>query len=584
MASRKRALLEPTDDWEQLQFQLDWPEQTRYELIRPVVVFGAPPVERSKQTGVSASTIYRRVGRFDESGMQSLFEAEPVEDKRALPVALRQAIVQLKAEYPAFRPNELATICQVRFERRPNRATIKQILSTEPVPEQVQRRFPRYAEMADPSERRGVIARLHAEGWNIASIAGYLETSRPTGYTTLKHWIDEGVRGLEDKPPIPHQAATKTTLWSMNQVRKLQQNPELGAFRIHAALEQLGIHLSTRTCGRILARNRKLYGLRGPEATPREPKPMPFQAHRRHQYWTVDVRYIDVHQLGGGNIYSITILDNYSRFIVGSAISRSQDQPAFLRVLLSAVTEYGAPEAIVSDGGSIFKAKRALAIYAALGIQKEQIQRRQPWQSYIETNFNVQRRMADYSFERAQTWEELLQRHAAWVHDFNSQEHGAHLKRQDDRRSPAEVLDWGKGRVFSDEDLARCFAPILSTRRVDQQGYVRFRNWRLYGERGLADRSASVWVTEEEVTIQFAEEPLARYGVTYQRDHRHFRQVIPKRVFATNYQSAQLPLLELDGEDWHLAIELPTRRRRRRRRSSLIQAVLFAPDEMVAGR
>jgi hypothetical protein len=44
MASRKRALLEPTDDWQQLQFQLDWTEQTRYELICPVVVFGAPPV------------------------------------------------------------------------------------------------------------------------------------------------------------------------------------------------------------------------------------------------------------------------------------------------------------------------------------------------------------------------------------------------------------------------------------------------------------------------------------------------------------------------------------------------------------
>ena len=112
----------------------------------------------------------------------------------------------------------------------------------------------------------------------------------------------------------------------MNAVRKLQQNPELGAFRIHAALKQLGIHLSTRTCGRILARNRKLYGLRGPEAKPREPKPMPFKANRRHQYWTVDVRYLD-HQLGGGNIYSITILDNYSRFIVASTVSRTQDQP-----------------------------------------------------------------------------------------------------------------------------------------------------------------------------------------------------------------------------------------------------------------
>src|SRR5215212_3676089 len=220
MASRKRALLEPTDDWHQLQFQLDWLEQTRYELIRPVVVFGAPPVERAQQTGVSASTIYRKVSWFDELSMQSLFEAEPVEDKRALPPAYREAIVQLKAEYPAFRPNELATICHVRFERRPSRATIKKILSAEPPPEPVQRRYPRYAEMADPLERRGAIVRLHAEGWNIASIAGYLETSRPTVYDTLKRWIEEGVRGLEDKPPLPQQRATKTTLWAMNEARK----------------------------------------------------------------------------------------------------------------------------------------------------------------------------------------------------------------------------------------------------------------------------------------------------------------------------------------------------------------------------
>jgi hypothetical protein len=66
----------------------------------------------------SARTIYQRVSRFDELGMQSIFEAEPVEDKRALPAVLRQAIVQLKAEYPAFWPNELATNCEVRFERR----------------------------------------------------------------------------------------------------------------------------------------------------------------------------------------------------------------------------------------------------------------------------------------------------------------------------------------------------------------------------------------------------------------------------------------------------------------------------------
>src|SRR3954469_24356674 len=227
MASRKRALLAPTDDWQQLQFQLDWLEQQRYELIRPVVVFGSAPVERAQQTGVSARTIYRQVERFDQLGMQSLFEAEPVEDKRALPVAIRQAIVQLKAEYPPFRPNELATICEVRFERRPSSHTIQKVLATEPRPPEVQRRFPRYAEMADPSERRGAIVRLHAEGWNIASIAGYLETSRPTVYTTLKRWVEEGVYGLLYKSHTRHRLVLKVDLTSVELIRRLQRNPEL---------------------------------------------------------------------------------------------------------------------------------------------------------------------------------------------------------------------------------------------------------------------------------------------------------------------------------------------------------------------
>jgi hypothetical protein len=44
-------------------------------------------------------------------------------------------------------------------------------------------------------------------------------------------------------------------------IRALQENPELGECHIHQALKQVGIDLSPRTCGRILALNRKLYGL-----------------------------------------------------------------------------------------------------------------------------------------------------------------------------------------------------------------------------------------------------------------------------------------------------------------------------------
>ena len=56
-------------------------------------------------------------------------------------------------------------------------------------------------------------------------------------------------------------------------------------------------------------------------------------------------------------------------------------------VVYATIQSCGAPEVLVSDSGSVFRAKRAQAIYQALGIRKEYSARRQPWQSYIEIVF-----------------------------------------------------------------------------------------------------------------------------------------------------------------------------------------------------
>ena len=90
--------------------------------------------------------------------MASLLPAEPPppipkQDKRTLPPPIRQEIVNLQADYPAFRPHELATICFVKFGRRPSRQTIKLILASGPKPT-CARRFKRFAEIEDPVERR----------------------------------------------------------------------------------------------------------------------------------------------------------------------------------------------------------------------------------------------------------------------------------------------------------------------------------------------------------------------------------------------------------------------------------------------
>ena len=100
---------------------------------------------------------------------------------------------------------------------------------------------------------------------------------------------------------------------------------------------------------------------------------MPFRAERRHQFWTSDVRHVDVvdEDSVGSRAYAITVLDNYSRAVMASAVSPTQDLSAFLAVLHRAVERQGPPEALVTDSGSIFLSNRAREVYEALGIRKE---------------------------------------------------------------------------------------------------------------------------------------------------------------------------------------------------------------------
>jgi hypothetical protein len=270
-----------------------------------------------------------------------------------------------------------------------------------------------------------------------------------------------------------------------------------------------------------------------------------------------------MHRLGGGMIYVVTILENFSRAILASAVSRTRDLTAYLMVLYAAIRQHGSPEALVSDSDSVFKAKEAMRIYAALGIRKEQIDKKQPWQSYIETHFNVQRRMADWHVSQAETWAELVASHDRFVADYNYQVHWAHRERQDGCHSPAEVLGWVHGIHRDPAELHRIFYTTRFGRKVDMLGYVRFRHWRMCGERGLARRHASVWLYGDTLLLEFSDEPLAQYSVVHEPNRRHLREVTPRQLFETRHRSPQLSLWELGDGEWLKVVRLQPDRRGR---------------------
>ena len=509
----------------------------------------------AQQTGTAERTHYRTVQRFAEHGMASLFTTPREAPCLRLPDAIRAAIVALKAEHPPLHLREIATICYVQFGRRLSHHTVRRVLAETPQAT-VPRRYPPFHAIPDPVTRRIAIIRLHAEGWNLKSIADYLQTSRKTVRLTLKRWIEEGFRGLPNKSSAPKHPRRKVDFRGLSVVRRLARNPRLGAWRVHAALRQEGIHFSPRTCGRMLALNRELYKLPRSQRQPRAKKPMPFRATYRHQYWTVDIRYLD-HQLGGGNIYVISIMENYSRAILASAISRKQDVTAFLIVLFTAIQQHGSPDGLVSDSGSVFRAKKALEIYSRLSIAKHEIDKRQPWQSYIETAFAVQHRMADYHFAQAVTWQELQAAHDRWVADYNYQAHWAHRFRDDGRECPAEVLDWVYGHVWEPDALHYAFNALRFRRRVDRIGYVRFRAWRIYSEAGLAQRPVAIWLYKEQLVVAYKDTHLAQYTVGYEPDQKHLSTVTNPQLYETQYGSPQLPLWQFGDTEWLKVLRLP---------------------------
>jgi len=135
MPRSKRPRREHTHDWQRIKQYTLWPEQKVYELLRPVVLFNESAAERARETGAAERILQRKADLFESRGMASLFPKEPVppsDDARELPPDMRQLIVDLKAEHPTFRPHEIATVCYVRFGRRPSHHTVQRVLASGP--------------------------------------------------------------------------------------------------------------------------------------------------------------------------------------------------------------------------------------------------------------------------------------------------------------------------------------------------------------------------------------------------------------------------------------------------------------------
>jgi len=162
--------------------------------------------------------------------------------------------------------------------------------------------------------------------------------------------------------------------------------------------------------------------------------------------------------------------------------------------------------------------------------------------------------------------------------NYNIEHHFAHRERQDGRHSPDDVLRGVLGRTYPEPVLDRILYATHFTRYLDRYGYVRFRNWQLFGENGLAGEPASVWVYEGQIKIEYQATPLSIFTVTFEPDHKHIAEVKNPRRIETHFRSPQLDLWQYSDTEWLLAWRRPDygkRKQWRKIQPQAIQLVLF---------
>ena len=160
---------------------------------------------------------------------------------------------------------------------------------------------------------------------------------------------DQGFNGLVDRPPEPRRVwnrlATKQRRYV---VRYALEHPSLSPGATTLVDEQV-MYVSESTVYRVL----KEAGLIKPPETKGFPAGKEFHTKtaRPNELWQTDASYFFV--VGWGYYYLISVLDDYSRMIVGWRVQTSMSSADIIEVVQDAVEFTGQPTAPVEPGPAL---------------------------------------------------------------------------------------------------------------------------------------------------------------------------------------------------------------------------------------
>jgi transposase len=549
--------VEPTEEFGQLRLGFVDPIQWRYEVIRPLVLFGdRTATQRAHETQTHPDTVRTLRRRFRQQGMDGLLPPGRRQGRQQraprIREAVRQEVDRLKALYPGFHYRELARILSYKFETRINDKTAKHLWERSAVAPQGHLPLWPYHTQPDRQQARLQVITLYAQGWEKRSSSRFLQVSRPTIDAWSTRWETEHMAGLLDKSRAPKTPARKVWLPLMLRVYHLQKrHPDAGGFRIWSLLATSAI--SVRTVERIMALNRQLYDdipHGRPTGAKLPPQPPPYKAEAPHQYWFIDGRKMDF-AIAGVKWWSLILLDGYSRTMLAGAVAPTEASWVALMVLYTACLRYGVPQALISDSGGAFTSNEFEAVCTRLQMAHHPIEstKGESYLNWMETHFNVQRRLYDYQFSLSTTPMEFEQAHQAFMHLYNTSAHQGLLKEHFHPPIPLQVLGEAKGRLYTADELKRKFSQALFPRTTNQYGCVTLHSYHFYVEQGVPKTQVLLWVYGEQLRAVLDNVVLAEYCCRYDWRERKVRDIHDGVFYPTRFASSQGTLIPLNPQE-----------------------------------
>jgi transposase InsO family protein len=577
-------------DFAQLQLRFVDQLQWRYELIRPLVLFeGGTAAQRAQETHTHPQTVRKLTRRFQQQGMLGLFPANldviPEGRARRVPEAVVEEIARLKALYAGLHYREVARIVFYKVGYHVDDKTVKTLWQDSLPVAQGELPLRDYHSQPTPYHARVEVIKLYYQGWNKRSISRFLHISPSTVHLWITRFEAEHFAGLVDDSRAPKAPARKVWLPLMLDVYHLQKrHPDAGEFRIWSLLGNPAI--SARTVGRIMALNRQVYEdiphgrKHGPKPTP---KPHPYKATAPHQYWFIDGRKMDF-AIDGVKWWSIILLDGYSRTMLAGAVAPSEASWVALMVLYTACLRYGAPTTLISDSGGAYISADFEAVCHRLGIEHKPIKstQGQSYLNWMETHFNVQRRLYDYQFSLTTTPAEFEQVHRAFMETYNTTAHQGLLKDQCDPPIPLQVLGQAKGRLYTPDELTRKFARALFPRTTNRYGCVTLHSYHFYVEQGVPQTQVLLWVYGEQLRAVLDHVVIAEYHCRYDWRTHKVTEIRDGVFFPTRFASPQGTLIPLNPQE-SLILYRPLPRRPAGKRRPRQQLLLFELVRSSAG-